>query len=51
MFNFTSLLGAQSTSPATQSILELDGGVKILIDVGWDGSFDSRLLLELEKYV
>lgn len=50
MFNYTSLLGAQSASLATQSILELDGGIKILVDIGWDESLDSRMLLELEKY-
>ncbi len=49
MFTFTPLLGAQSTSRASQSILELDGGVKVLIDVGWDESFDANLLLEVEK--
>ena len=51
MFNFTPLLGAQSASPASQSILEFDGGIKILIDVGWDESFDIQKLKELEKYV
>ena len=50
MFNFTSLLGAQSSSPASQSILELDGGIKILIDVGWDNSFNEEVLKELERY-
>lgn len=49
MFVFTSLLGAQSASAASQSLLELDGGVKILIDVGWDESFDVEKLKELEK--
>jgi cleavage and polyadenylation specificity factor subunit 2 len=49
MFTFCSLLGAQSESPASQSLLELDGGVKVLIDVGWDGSFDAEKLKELEK--
>jgi cleavage and polyadenylation specificity factor subunit 2 len=49
MFNFTPLLGAQSTCPASQSILELEGGVKILVDVGWDESFDGSVLTELEK--
>ena len=49
MFTFTPLLGAQSSSRASQSILELDGGVKVLVDVGWDESFDSGLLLEVEK--
>jgi cleavage and polyadenylation specificity factor subunit 2 len=51
MFTFTPLLGAQSSSSrASQSILELDGGIKILVDVGWDESFDTRDLAELEKY-
>jgi len=49
MFTFTPLLGAQSASSASQAILELDGGVKILIDVGWDESFDVGKLKELEK--
>jgi len=49
MFNFTSLLGAQSESSASQSLLELDGGVKVLIDVGWDELFDATKLKELEK--
>ncbi|KAF2834802.1 RNA-metabolising metallo-beta-lactamase [Patellaria atrata CBS 101060] len=51
MFNFTPLLGAQSSSLASQSLLELDGGIKILVDVGWDGSFDVAALKELEKNV
>lgn len=49
MFTFTPLLGAQSESSASQSILELDGGVKVLIDVGWDETLDVRKLKELEK--
>lgn len=49
MFNFTPLLGAQSSSPASQSLLELDGGVKILIDVGWDEEFDVEKLQILER--
>lgn len=49
MFNFTPLLGALSGSTATQSLLELDGGVKILIDVGWDDDFDNGKLKELER--
>ena len=49
MFNFTSLLGAQSASPASQSILELDGGIKILVDAGWDEGFDVGKLKELER--
>lgn len=51
MFTVTPLLGAQSDSRASQSILELDGGVKVLVDVGWDESFDTRQLAELEKHV
>lgn len=51
MFNFTPLLGAQSASPASQSLLEFDGGIKVLIDVGWDESFDAEKLKEIEKYV
>jgi cleavage and polyadenylation specificity factor subunit 2 len=49
MFNFTPLLGAQSSSPASQSLLEFDGGIKVLIDVGWDESFDVAKLKEIEK--
>lgn len=49
MFQFTPLLGAQSTSPASQSLLELDGGVKLLIDVGWDEAFDVSKLKNLER--
>ncbi|EAW09542.1 cleavage polyadenylation factor subunit CFT2 [Aspergillus clavatus NRRL 1] len=52
MFTFTPLLGAQSSSSkASQSILELDGGIKILVDVGWDDTFDTLDLLELEKHI
>ncbi|KAJ5294072.1 hypothetical protein PENANT_c009G09379 [Penicillium antarcticum] len=52
MFTFTPLLGAQSSSSrASQSILELDGGIKILVDVGWDDSFDTLDLAELEKHI
>jgi cleavage and polyadenylation specificity factor subunit 2 len=51
MFTFTPLLGAQSTSNASQSILELDGGIKILIGTGWDEDFDPRQLTGLEKSV
>lgn len=51
MFNFTPLLGAQSISSASQSLLELDGGVKILVDIGWDDAFDPDKLKELERYV
>ena len=51
MFTFNSLLGAQSDSPACQSILEFDGGIKILVDVGWDQSFSVDKLKELDRYV
>lgn len=50
MFTFVPLQGALSESTASQSLLEFDGGVKILIDVGWDESFDPAKLQELEKY-
>jgi cleavage and polyadenylation specificity factor subunit 2 len=50
MFNFTSLQGAHSSSRASQSLLEFEGGIKILIDVGWDESFNADLLKELERY-
>jgi cleavage and polyadenylation specificity factor subunit 2 len=49
MFNFTPLSGALSDSFASQSLLELDGGVKVLINVGWDESFDVEKLRDLEK--
>ncbi|QKX56489.1 uncharacterized protein TRUGW13939_03594 [Talaromyces rugulosus] len=52
MFTFTPLLGAQSSSSkASQSILELEGGIKILVDVGWDETFDTLELAELEKHI
>ncbi|KAK1757272.1 cleavage factor two protein 2 [Echria macrotheca] len=51
MFSFCPLQGALSDSTASQSLLELDGGVKVLIDVGWDESFDVEKLRELEKQV
>ncbi|KAK4991528.1 hypothetical protein LTR50_001722 [Elasticomyces elasticus] len=51
MFNFTPLLGAQVESPASQSLLELEGGVKILVDVGWDDDFDALKLKPLERHV
>ena len=50
MFTFTPLLGAQTNSNASQSIIELDGGVKILVDVGWDDKFDVSQLSELERF-
>jgi hypothetical protein len=49
MFTFTPLQGAQSESSASQSLLELDGGVKVLVDVGWDETFNVAKLKELEK--
>lgn len=49
MFTFCPLQGARSESTASQSLLELDGGVKVLIDVGWDEAFDAETLRELEK--
>jgi len=49
MFNFKPLLGAQSSSTASQSLLELDGGVKVLVDVGWDEKFDVEDLRQLER--
>jgi hypothetical protein len=51
MFTFCPLQGALSESSASQSLLELDGGVKVLIDVGWDEKFDVSKLRELEKCV
>ncbi|KAI1262084.1 beta-lactamase-like protein [Xylariaceae sp. FL1019] len=51
MFTFSPLQGALSESTASQSILELDGGVKILVDVGWNEGFDLASLKELEKQV
>ncbi|KAI1851419.1 hypothetical protein JX266_003494 [Neoarthrinium moseri] len=51
MFTFTPLQGAKSDSTAVQSILELDGGIKVLVDVGWDETFDPQTLKELEKQV
>lgn len=50
MFTFTPLLGARTNgSRAQQSILELDGGIKILVDLGWDSSFDVADLKPLER--
>ncbi|KAL9587639.1 MAG: hypothetical protein Q9212_000093 [Teloschistes hypoglaucus] len=51
MFNFTPLLGARSPPSASQSLLELDGGVKVLIDVGWDEHFTVSKLEALERHV
>lgn len=49
MFTFTPLHGAQTNSSALQSIIELDGGVKILVDVGWEESFDVGQLSDVER--
>ena len=49
MFTFCALQGALSESTASQSLLELDGGVKVLVDLGWDESFDVGKLEDLEK--
>jgi cleavage and polyadenylation specificity factor subunit 2 len=49
MFTFCPLQGALSESLASQSLLELDGGVKVLVDLGWDETFSSDKLEELEK--
>ncbi|POR36947.1 Cleavage factor two protein 2 [Tolypocladium paradoxum] len=51
MFTFCPLQGALSESTASQSLLELDGGVKLLVDLGWNESFDVKKLDELEKQV
>ncbi|KAI5467984.1 putative cleavage and polyadenylylation specificity factor [Mariannaea sp. PMI_226] len=51
MFTFCPLQGALSDSPASQSLIELDGGVKVLVDLGWDESFDIGKLKEIEKQV
>ena len=49
MFTFVPLQGALSEASASQSLLELDGGVKVLVGLGWDESFDVEKLKELEK--
>ncbi|KAF5024018.1 hypothetical protein F66182_3920 [Fusarium sp. NRRL 66182] len=51
MFTFCPLQGALSDSLASQSLLELDGGVKVLVDLGWDETFDVEKLKEIEKQV
>ncbi|KAF4494219.1 Cleavage factor two 2 [Fusarium agapanthi] len=51
MFTFCPLQGALSDSPASQSLLELDGGVKVLVDLGWDETFDIEKLKDIEKQV
>jgi len=49
MFNFTPLLGTHSSSEACQSLIELEGGIKILVDVGWDDEFDVQHLERLKR--
>jgi cleavage and polyadenylation specificity factor subunit 2 len=49
MFSYCPLQGALSEAAASQSLLELDNGVKVLVDVGWDETFDVEKLQELEK--
>lgn len=51
MLNFTPLYGAQGASAASSSLIELDGGVKILVDIGWDSAFDANKISEVEKQV
>lgn len=51
MFTFTPLLGARSSSPASASLLELDNGIKILVDAGWDAAFSSAHLSAVEDHV
>ncbi|KAK4231995.1 cleavage factor two protein 2 [Podospora fimiseda] len=51
MFTYCPLQGALSESTASQSLLELEGGVKVLVDVGWDETFDVEKLKGLEKQV
>ena len=50
MFEFTSLQGARASSGACQSLLEFDGGIKILVGVGWNESFDVKELEAIERY-
>ena len=49
MFNFTPLLGTHSSSEASQSLLELEGGIRILVDVGWDVDFNIQKLEKLKR--
>ncbi|KAK6519143.1 hypothetical protein TWF281_003832 [Arthrobotrys megalospora] len=50
MFQFIPLLGAQSTSRASASLLLLDNGIKILVDCGWSEPFNTDDLVEIEKH-
>ena len=49
MFRFIPLLGAKSISASVQSLLEFEGGIKVLIDLGWDDGFDVDDLKPLER--
>jgi len=49
MLTYSPLQGALSEAILSQSLLELDGGVKVLVNVGWDETFDVGKLSELEK--
>ncbi|KAF3941882.1 hypothetical protein ABW19_dt0201532 [Dactylella cylindrospora] len=50
MFQFIPLLGAQSASRATASLLLLDNGIKILVDCGWSEPFNVGDLAEIERH-
>lgn len=50
MFQFIPLLGAQSTSRASASLLLLDNGIKILVDCGWSEPFNVDDLSQIEKH-
>ena len=49
MFTLTPIQGAQSLSAASSTLIQLEGGIKILVDVGWDVTFDSEIFAEIEK--
>ncbi|KAK6495052.1 hypothetical protein TWF481_003079 [Arthrobotrys musiformis] len=50
MFQFIPLLGAQSTSRASASLLLLDNDIKILVDCGWAEPFNVDDLAQIEKH-
>ncbi|KAK6330376.1 hypothetical protein TWF696_003472 [Orbilia brochopaga] len=50
MFQFVPLLGAQSSSRASASLLLLDNGIKILVDCGWAEPFNVADLAEIERH-
>ncbi|KAK6347420.1 hypothetical protein TWF718_005261 [Orbilia javanica] len=50
MFQFVPLLGAQSASRASASLLLLDNGIKILVDCGWSEPFNVDDLQQIEKH-